>query len=263
MRPEILTISPALAKEWMLNNVRNRHLSKPLIEKYAGAMQRGEWVENGDAIRFDIDGHLLDGQHRLMAVCLSGVAIRSLVLWDVAPTAQDTIDIGKRRRLGDVLAIRGESNAATLAAAIAQIWRFERGQETERGAPSPQQAITLLAKHPDLRASIPVALRVYRRIWLRPGLGTALHYHFRRIDSSDADDFFEKLAMGADLAEDSPILLLRRALQRERSKELGLAEFHVAALVIKAWNAYRQNEPMRLLRWSPGGSRPEAFPKAR
>lgn len=36
----------------------------------------------------------------------------------------------------------------------------------------------------------------------------------------------------------------------------------VAALVVKAWNAYRTGRPVTNLRWRSGGSSPEAFPTA-
>jgi hypothetical protein len=32
---------------------------------------------------------------------------------------------------------------------------------------------------------------------------------------------------------------------------------------IKAWNAYRSGETIELLRWSPGGAKPERFPEPR
>jgi hypothetical protein len=33
-----------------------------------------------------------------------------------------------------------------------------------------------------------------------------------------------------------------------------------SALFIKAWNAYREGREVSLLKWNPGGARPEEFP---
>lgn len=268
MRAEVTDITPALAKDWIVNNVRNRHLREDLVRRYAGAMKRGEWSENGEAIKFDPKGDLLDGQHRLMAVCLSAVTIRSLVIWDVTPVAQDTLDTGAKRTLADVLELRKEPHPITLAAALALLWQLEEDEHTDftgkrQVRPSNQQALALLAKHPDLRGSLKIGEWIRRRVPLHPSIATALHYHFGQIDETDTKDFFEKLHSGANLAEDDPIIALRRVLEQVARKELKHSRIRTTALVIKAWNRYRDGEPLKQLKWGGGASGSEPFPKAR
>jgi len=38
---------------------------------------------------------------------------------------------------------------------------------------------------------------------------------------------------------------------------------YIAALVIKAWNAYRDGAPVRQLKYRIGGANPEKFPEPR
>lgn len=267
MRAEVTKITPALAKDWILNNVRNRHLREDLVRHYAGAIRRGEWTENGEAIKFDPDDNLLDGQHRLMAVCLAGIPITSLVIWGVPATAQDTLDIGAKRTLADVLELRKEPHPITLAAALSLLWQLEGDHVDFSGKrqirPSNQQALTLLAKHPNLRGSLKVGEAVRRRTPLHPSIAAALHYQFSQIDETDAKDFFEKLQSGAHLNEDDPVLVLRQTLMRLQQREVRYSRIRLTALVIKAWNRYRDGEPLKQLKWGGGAGGTEAFPKAR
>lgn len=68
---EISEISPDLARDLLAKNPHNRNLRVRRVEQLAGAMTRGEWVFNGDAIRIADSGMLLDGQHRLAAIVRS------------------------------------------------------------------------------------------------------------------------------------------------------------------------------------------------
>ncbi len=47
----------------------------------------------------------------------------------------------------------------------------------------------------------------------------------------------------------------------EHILSMGITRMH--AITVKAWNAYRDGRELRLLKWSPGGSSPEPFPRAR
>lgn len=52
-----------------------RKPSSKHIDTIVRAMMRGEYKWTGDPIRFDPEGQLLDGQHRLLAVTVSGVTL--------------------------------------------------------------------------------------------------------------------------------------------------------------------------------------------
>mgnify|MGYP000517583782 CR=1 FL=1 len=78
MNPKKLTaavelITPQMACE-MLKKQRNvRVLKRKEVERYVRALKRG-WKLNGETIKFDKDGYLIDGQHRLTACAESGIA---------------------------------------------------------------------------------------------------------------------------------------------------------------------------------------------
>lgn len=88
-------IGPKKAKEYMKKNVNNprgtNSLSRSHVERLADDMKAGLWQNNGEAIVFDEDGFLKNGQHRLAAIIKSGVTIevavirgvgRDVTIWD-------------------------------------------------------------------------------------------------------------------------------------------------------------------------------------
>lgn len=88
----IENVTPELAESWLARNTANRRMRRATAEAYARDMESGDWRENGDAICFAVDGTLLDGQHRLTAVVLSGISVPLLIVRDLPRETQDTKD---------------------------------------------------------------------------------------------------------------------------------------------------------------------------
>lgn len=85
-------ITPRIAKTMLSHNTGNRPLRKAVVQRYATDMENGDWQDNGDPIRFDTNGRLIDGQHRLEAVILSDTPIDAWVLRGLKPETQKTMD---------------------------------------------------------------------------------------------------------------------------------------------------------------------------
>ena len=100
----------------------NRPLRTSCIERYADIIKRGQWELNGETIKFDTSGTLLDGQHRLSAVILAGMPIKSYVIRDLPRKVFDTLDTGKGRTGADVLSLRGEKQNPRWPAPFACCW---------------------------------------------------------------------------------------------------------------------------------------------
>lgn len=256
-------ITPAIAAEILGKNVHNRNIRDGYVARLAGAMERREWVTNGESIKIAHDGTLLDGQHRLMAVVHSGVTIKTLVIRGLPLSTQETLDTGVKRTLGDILKLRGETHPKDLAATLVQIYQWKRyGKMGLAGAfyPTNQQAIAVLDAHPEARQAAAIGEYVSNRIRYPAALAGGLYWVFNQIDSDDANDFFEKFATGARLDDESPILLLRKTVTEMGI--VGAAErLRMIVFAIKAWNAYRNGQTPARLRWAAGGSKPEPFPK--
>ena len=86
------------------------------------------------------------------------------------------------------------------------------------------------------------------------------------IDAEDAEYFFDRLASGEGLYRCDPIFELRNALQEEMQQaggktRTGRNNTWKLAIIIKAWNKYRNGETVKLLSYRPGGANRERFPE--
>lgn len=255
-------VTPERARDLLALNRHNRPLRQRYVQALATDMTAGNWRLNGEAIKIAKDGLLLDGQHRLAAVIESGATVEMMVVVGLDISDQETMDTGRKRSLADVLALRGEENVASLAAAVGIYWRRQAGQITSNASPTNQQALAVLADHPGLRHSVTYASRVARTLRYSQGLAAALHYEMSLLNAEDAGDFWSKLESGLGLHERHPIYILRRRLE-DNAAVIGrkLDRLMVHAFTIKAWNAYREGRDMTLVRWTRGGANPEAFPE--
>lgn len=244
-------VTPVIARELLTANRRNRNMRSSRVAQLAEAMRRGEWVLNGETIKIAEDGTLLDGQHRLQAVVDSGAEIDSLVMRGLPPAVQDTVDTGRRRRLADILAIEGYSDSHALGAALSMLHRFRTGKRIDyshAGAPSAKQALELLEAEPEIERSVRVARNVTKKVGGPIGVFAALHRLFEETDPEPANEFYERLADGADLAKDDPLLHLRNQLARpRRDRHYAQSPNTIAALTIKAFNMRRAGRGVDLL----------------
>lgn len=99
-------ITPEGAKAILATrNTRNRSLTDSTVEAYARDINAGRWIYNGDAVKFDVDGILTNGQHRLAACVLSGRNLVTDVLTGMPTDSVLREDTGKSRSVSDVISI--------------------------------------------------------------------------------------------------------------------------------------------------------------
>jgi hypothetical protein len=259
-------LTPKQAIALLERNTHNRGISWRRVEQYEQDMAAGDWVFNGEAIKVAEDGTVLDGQHRLHALASMDAPIDTLYITGLPNQAQESLDQGKARGFHDVLKLRGEPNPAVLARAVRIVANYDQTGCAYPGGgrlagPSNHVCSKTLEEHPEIRESVKFAARI-RKPWIQVSLVAALHHLFGAANPSDATEFFECLSSGAGLDENSPIFVLRERLIKEYTQpgEQQVSMRVKTAYVVKAWNAYMQGEPLTVLRWAPGGARPEPFP---
>lgn len=261
---EIVEITPKLAEKWLGANTHNRNIRQRQVDYFAGAMTREEWLLNGDAIRFDINGRLIDGQHRLLAVVKAGVPVKSLVVHGLVPEAQETIDAGARRTFSDVLKLRGETNTALLAAVTRLHWRYHNNVDdmlNRNTMPTTQQLLAHLERTEHLRDSARRAQQIIHAIkGLGSVYGTAVALALEVADEDDVDFFLERLMSGTELSATSPIYHLRQYLLKQLERRDKHSQEIQLAMWIKAWNAYRDGRAMEVLIYRAGGKSAERYP---
>lgn len=274
----LVDITPDIAKKWLAQNTHNRNLRERVVNGYAADMRDGNWVEDGQSIKFakgDIvlldtppihGGALLDGQHRLSAIVTADTTVRMLVVSNLPDSTQETMDTGAKRSLGDVLKLRGEERYVPLAAILLRVYLWDvqgqrRSMKADRARPTHRQLLQYLEDHPGLRRSAEIGSRVRGSVSISASTAGLCHWLFSRIDQSDCAFFFARLTDGAGLDTDDPIYALRRVAENFAKDKGRIGEEHMTALVIKGWNAYREGRQVRLLTYKPGGATPETYPE--
>ncbi len=111
-------VTPALAEAWLATNVMNRNPRAKAVGRYAGDMKAGRWIRNPQPIIFDMQGRLMDGQHRLLAVILSGMTTWMMIFVGADATARNVIDSGIGRRVDDNMTMHGVTSAKEKVAAV-------------------------------------------------------------------------------------------------------------------------------------------------
>lgn len=260
-------IGPAEAQALLANTASNRRLRQGRIDQYARDMKAGRW--SSSVLRFDPEGNLVDGQHRLWAIITSETAQPFYVERGV--TAISTIDSGMARTAGDVLAINGEASAITLASAV----RFARWFEEYPGlAPSgnshspfsPDEIVEHLDANPGLRDAIRWSKATFQKglpSYTSGSLAAALYYLTSQIAPDTAKEFWEQLTSGADLKANSATYALRQLIIADRLKPANerMLTNELAAVTIKAWNFWQYGREVRRLRWLRGNVVQEPFPR--
>lgn len=267
----IRIITPELAGEWLKQNTINRPVRRSVVEFYAAQMVAKRWQLTGDSIKFDTEGRLIDGQHRLLACIQAGVPFKTAVVHGAHTDIFSVVDTGEKRSGADTLDIEGYRNTNTLAASAKVVYRFLTGvPETlrsggggSRGKLTNTETRDIVKAHPGLVRSVDTYNAEIRRL-MQPSLGCALHYLFSLKDETLADAFFEGLISGTDLRATDPVHALRERLIAFKSDpKTHPNPLIVAALTVKAWNFVRAGKPCKQLKFSMSGRGAEDFPEVR
>jgi hypothetical protein len=99
----IMDITPETASQWLERNTHNRKLNQSTTDRFIKDMTDGRWQLTHQGIAFDSGGTLIDGQHRLWAVVLSGVTVRMRVFFNMPTDSMLCIDTGRMRSNLDVI----------------------------------------------------------------------------------------------------------------------------------------------------------------
>jgi hypothetical protein len=267
-----LLVDPERAKGLLAINNRNRSPKLGQIRKYALDMSSSNWIWNGSTICVSAGPEhvLLDGQNRLMAIRDSGESVWSLVVVGLPLAAQDEMDNGSSRSFGDTLKIAGERNYTELASLVRLDIAYQAGVlhvASDRGGTSRSYSRSQMQRHldlhPEIRDTIGIASQARRKLDVANQYANLAALIFYRIDEADCRDFFSKLGSIGSCGANDPISVLQNTLinaQAEKRRGRPMATNLKLAYIIKAWNAYRTGQSIKILKFKPGGANPDKFP---
>lgn len=262
MKIKIENITPQLAKLWLEDNKNFREPKRKNIAKMVQDMKAGKWELNGETIKWDTDGNLVDGQNRLMACIEADVPFKSVVAYDVESDLN--IDCGTQRRLADYLRYHGcERFAGDVASTLRMIWTLRRhGRCYAKGygdSATNQQLINLYMKEPTITDTV-CRIQRQKSAGLSASLAGALIHLFREKDEVMAEKFVRVLEGSLSLAVSDPVMQLRERLIKDRLSRARISTAHKCALAILAWNHWRNGTASRNLNWRESGPTAMKFP---
>lgn len=247
----IVYVTPEMARRWLDRNDLNRGIRTRTVQRYARDMQRGRWELTGEAVKFSIDGALLDGQHRLAAVVESGSTVPMFVVRGLNPDSQTVMDTGVKRTGSDAMQLRGEKNRAALAATIRLALLYDSGKLVpisgdKGGRPQVSNAELLdyLDAHPDIRVFVDQATSIFNRVDVHPSALALAMWVLHRVDAAAAVDFFNDLANLTGLQPGDPILALHNRLADIRRSRRRVEAQDFLSLIFRAWNARRDGKQL-------------------
>lgn len=257
----IETITPHLASMYLAKNTDNRPVRTSRITHLARLMRNGEWRLAPDSIAFDDRGTLINGQHRLRAVVLSEVACAFIVARGFPRDTFLVTDAGAKRSTADALAISHAASGSfrVAASAISLVIKYHEGKITNAysaNTTTPAQIVEYAKANPHIDDSVRFGGRLSKIV--APSVAAFAHHLFHSIDAVDAGEFCSLLETGEGLCKGHPAHTLREKLITNRGSLAKLRQEHVAAYMIRAWNAFRRGEELKILRWSTSDPFPDA-----
>lgn len=253
---EFVTVTPSLAQEWMGRNTKNRPKKNQKIAMYSRDIQAGNWFLTGEAIKFDWNGRVIDGQNRLLAIIDAGIPTDLLVVNGLDPEVQAVLDSGAPRSARDALNMKGFERSSDLAATVLahSLWgngTFKHCMTQTPGyaRPTNYEVVEYVFDNQQLIDSVKMAKLVQRRVPLAIGALATAHEQISRVDADDAYEFFDRLRDGRTYGTGDPVLTLIDKAQHMRDNRERRWPSTCLYLIFRAWNAYRSGKNLSTFRF--------------
>jgi hypothetical protein len=261
-------ITPDVAEELLKLNDNNRNPRPDRINKYARAIDLGDWGLTGQPIIIDWNGKLMDGQHRLMAVVQTGTSVSILVVRGVDPKLMPLIDKGAARTAGDAFTWAGIQHGNVVAAAMRQLLALVEGKSTRDShtlnSITDQEMIDAFAMHEGfITWAAPMAINVGKSVKLSASkyLTAMLWLSINGCDSEAIQEFTEQVITGANLGEGSPILALRNWAMQAKVTKRKLRRDEILIAVVKTWNDLAEGRARKLMKIHSEEALPAVLPR--
>lgn len=258
-------VTTAIARKFLSNAQQNRVVKKKNLSKLVDNINRGLWdSENGQTIKIDKTGKLIDGQHRLQAIIDSKKTVDVYVAFNCSSKAMNNVDTGANRTLGDVLKMNGIKYFTIIGSVIQSESVFRLGQPQRHLSKhteisSYQHILNIAQENKEyLEFVCQKAVGISKKYPIFPmGFYAKMYNVMFKIDKTVCNTFFEELT--SPTTNLVPLQVLKKVMLEDAAKSLRkLTTSEKEALFIKTWNNYVDGIDNKILKWSPSQ---ESFPK--
>lgn len=254
-------VTPDMALDWLTaeTNCGNRKLKPAVVRKYARDMRANNWLFNGDTLKFDWNGKLLDGQHRLHAVVELDHPVQFLVVRGLNPDAYAAIDTGARRTAGDMMQHIGSKHSAAAAAAAKVLHWYLTGQTEFNVMHTTSELVATYRAHPKLEAHVAQYDNSEFRKKLRVGAAWPVVAYLVSEHAPELwAEFAGPVASGIGLQKGDPRHTFREWLLNRLQGRRPARNDERFNIICKAWNAFVDGRPIQVLahRYNEAPARP-------
>lgn len=240
-------VTPQQAREWLAKNDANRHISSTTVNFYLKQMQDGTWHGERDTrpIAIDVNGNLIDGQHRLAAVVRFNKPMMFWVAKNCPVESRLVIDKGKTRTLANTLYMEyGISNASRIVA-ISKILMVFDGKTKKIDRVTVDEVLSIIDEYND-------EFRWYGRIKRHRAVSQSFVFApmiwVYRKWPAEIDAFASGLYSGEGLRSNSPLLRYREYLLSENASTKKSAQLLQTVYCFSALRAHVKGSSMKVLR---------------
>jgi hypothetical protein len=222
------------------------------ITLYSELMLKGEWKYNGDSIRISDKGILLDGQNRLLAAQKVGFSIESDIVAGLPEDVFNTIDQGRVRQRGHLLArslgsSATQSEANNISKAVSKIMKHDMGYSQQTGVGkgtnaklliTPDDIYKYVENNPNIIDEVTYTKDTFGSRSLVPQSTILYIYHIGcRYDEEYTKKFLKKVFLASGLNEGETLHHLNQVLVRIKSKQTKWSSADIENTLIKVWNS--------------------------
>lgn len=239
---EFRKYTPAMAEAALSKNEVNRSLRPGSVDRYQSDMESDFWKVPDSCIIFDVNGRLINGQHRLTAQARAGATIWWPVMTGVPEDFAAIFDNGAMRSPADALHMMGIGNAPLLSAIASIAVKLERRNfATTKNNVSTSEIIDIVHRSELLKHSAKVAsdfrtagsaTPIYPRV-----IGAAHWWIAQDNELVEADAFMTRIQSCAGERTGSPVLALMRRCNEIKRLQQRVHWRDYFYMVMKAWNA--------------------------
>lgn len=127
-----MIVTPAMAKEWLAKNTRNRPIQRNRVQLLREQIDNGTFVLTNQGIAFYGDfEELADGQHRLAAIADGEMSVEMFVTFGLSRDTVHGIDRGRSRSITNVLNFLGMPLGSKQVAVCRALWQDYHAARTQ------------------------------------------------------------------------------------------------------------------------------------
>jgi len=120
LKTELMFITPAIAKQWLLSNKNNRKIKRHKVTKLRKDLRDGNFFTTHQGVAFNCNGDMFDGQHRLTAISEENIGVWMMVTTGLPSSSVSAIDRGTGRSITDNSKMMGK-DVSTRDVAVAYV----------------------------------------------------------------------------------------------------------------------------------------------